>query len=141
MKKLSAIVLLCALLVLLAACGQGEPGSRPAAAGPAPAPAAGPAPAPAAGPASPLVGKWKIVQASGPGADMNMGTVYEFSADGKLRVAKMSLSNEFTYTVDGDVVNWQKDENFKFNAKFKIDGNRMDFEFGTSSQKFVMEKQ
>ena len=133
MKKLSAIVLLCALLVLLAACGQGEPGSRPA--------AAGPTPAPAAGPASPLVGKWKIVQASGPGADMNMGTVYEFSADGKLRVAKMSLSNEFTYTVDGDVVNWQKDENFKFNAKFKIDGNRMSFEFGTSSQKFVMEKQ
>ncbi len=127
MNRLSAVVALCALLVLLPACGRGEPGSGPAGGGPAPA--------------SPLVGKWKIVQASGPGADTNMDTVYEFTADGKLRVAKMSLSNEFTYTVDGDVVNWQKGENFKFNARFRIEGNRMNFEFGTSSQKFVMEKQ
>ena len=49
-------------------------------------------------PSDPFLGKWEIVQASGTLADDNLGTVYDFKADGSVAVSQSGFTNNATYT-------------------------------------------
>jgi hypothetical protein len=90
---------------------------------------------------SPLVGKWKIVEAEGTAAEMNKGTVYEFTGGGKLSMEGMGMKTEFTYSVTNDIVYYSMGANFSMSAKFRIESGKLFFESQTSDQKFVFEKQ
>ena len=87
---------------------------------------------------SPVVGTWKVVEASGTAADMNKGMVYDFKDSGELLVGGMT---KFAWTVTNDTLYWNMGESFKFSAKFKISGDTMNLDYETSDQKFVMKKQ
>lgn len=91
-------------------------------------------------PKHPLHGKWVIVEATGIAAEINKGTTYEFKANGTMVVSK-GISAEHPYTIEGDTVRWNMGERFKFHARFVINGDTMNFEMGTSNQKYVMKRQ
>jgi len=87
---------------------------------------------------SPILGTWKVVEASGTAADVNKDMTYEFREDGKLMVAGI---RQFDWSLTNDTLYWNMGKAFKFSATFKISGDTMHLDFKTSNQKFVMKKQ
>ena len=82
---------------------------------------------------SPIVGKWLIVEASGPAAEINTGTTYDFKKNGTLVISK-GFRAQFTYSVSGNTVTWKMGNRFTLSASFSITGNTMKMEMTTSSQ-------
>ena len=123
-KKILAGLVVLALALFAIGCGKKDDGGGGA--------------APPSG--NPLHGAWKIVEATGAGAEANVDTVYTFAPDGKLTIAK-GFSQEYTYTTEGDALKWQLSEDFKFEGKFNIEGNRLTLNVESADQVFVMERQ
>jgi hypothetical protein len=89
---------------------------------------------------NPLHAAWKVVEATGAAAETNIDTIYTFRPDGKLTIAK-GFSQDYTYTTEGDTLHWQLNENFKFQGKFSITGNKLNLSIESAGQALVLERQ
>ncbi|MCS6795340.1 MAG: hypothetical protein NZ516_05220 [Raineya sp.] len=88
-------------------------------------------------PANKFVGKWEIVQAEGDLAEMNKGTIYNFTED------EMSTSMaRGKYTISGDtlIVNFEGLQ-VPFKYIYKWEGEKLKLDvLNSGGQKFVLEK-
>jgi hypothetical protein len=87
-----------------------------------------------------IVGKWKVVEASGLMADINKGVLYEFSADGKLVMSTGILRNEATYTIAGEKLSYKVGP-LDISATVVLAGDTMTLKINNSDQKFVLKRQ
>lgn len=90
---------------------------------------------------SPIVGKWKIVEATGTMAQINIGTMYIFRSNGKMRISKGILKTNATYTLQGNDLTIAYTNNMKMQAKVTIEGDKMTYELAGGNQKFIMQRQ
>ena len=92
---------------------------------------------------SSLIGKWKIVEATGTADELNKGTIYSFVDEANVEISGLMMTNKGTYTRSGRTVKMS----FTFpgpvtiTGLVKIKGNRMSLELANSDQKFVLERQ
>ena len=90
-----------------------------------------------------LEGKWKITEATGDWAEINVGTIYSFDTDFNFSTKLGIMESK------GVILNIDEDE-FKvkfenleseFVYKYKIDGEKLIIEPSSSGQVFTLEKQ
>ena len=84
------------------------------------------------------LGKWEIVEATGPYADMNVGTIYDFK-DTTLTMTKGIVVSEANYKVNGDTI-IQTIGSISMNFLFKIEGDKMTYQTIGTDQIFKMKK-
>ena len=84
------------------------------------------------------LGKWEIVEATGPYADMNIGTVYDFK-DTTLTMSKGLVVTEANYKISGDTI-IQTIGNISMKFLYKIDGDKMTYQTLGTDQIFTMKK-
>ena len=84
------------------------------------------------------LGKWEIVEATGPYADMNIGTIYDFQ-DTTLTMSKGLITNTATYKIKGDTI-IQKIGNISMKFTYKIEGDKMTYQTVGTDQVFTMKK-
>jgi len=92
---------------------------------------------------NPIAGKWKIVNAEGTAASLNLGMIYEFIDDGNATVGSGIMASKYTYTTKNDTLtmNYNGGSDIVLTWIYKIDGNKMTMENATdASQKFELEK-
>ncbi len=90
-----------------------------------------------------IIGKWKIINAEGTAASLNVGMVYEFNDDGNATVGSGIMASKYTYTAKNDTLtmNYDGGSDIILTWIYKIDGNKMTMENATdASQKFELEK-
>ncbi len=87
---------------------------------------------------NPYVGKWEIMSAEGPSAEMNKGQVYTFT---ETEMATTYTKGKYTISKDTLIVKFEGMEASPFMYLHKVDGNKMDMELvGSGGQKFKLEK-
>lgn len=87
-----------------------------------------------------IVGKWEITEAQGSMADMNKGTIYEFTDETNMTLSKGGIVTNATYKLKGDSLQYSFGGGMNMNALVKISGDKMNFEIVGSDQKFVLTK-
>ncbi len=94
-------------------------------------------------PAEKLNGKWKIVNATGDWADLNIGTVYSFGEESAFSTkagiieskGKITKMDEKSFSVKFDELQNE------FNYKYSFEGEKLIIEVTGSNQVFTLEKQ
>lgn len=118
-------------LAMTAGCGKEEPS---AAVNPSSGGATGTAPK-----IDTLVGKWKIEKAEGSMAEGNVGTVYEFNADGTMLVGGMTKG---TFKLDGRKMATDM-SGIKMDVEFELKdgGSTLVYRITSGDQTFTMKRQ
>lgn len=89
-----------------------------------------------------LEGKWKITEATGDFASMNVGTLYTFNGE-SFSTAAMGIETKGKIVAKNDDSFSVLFENFtdNFDYKYHFDGDKLIIEAGTQGQVFILEKQ
>lgn len=90
-----------------------------------------------------LDGKWKIVEATGEWAELNVGTVYTFGDDDAFSTSAGISVSHGTITAKDDKSFTVKFDGLQsdFVYEYSFDGENMIIELGSSDQVFTLEKQ
>jgi hypothetical protein len=87
----------------------------------------------------PFLGKWEIVDAEGAFAEDNKGSVYDFKADGTLKITK-GFSTNGTYTRTDTEISYEIG-GIELNFSYTLSGDSMSWQnLSSSDQKFEFEK-
>jgi len=88
-----------------------------------------------------IEGKWKVIQATGSAADMNIGMIYSFDSSGRLSISKDSLKTEWIWkNLESGKLEVQMEGMPPWKVKYKIKGDTMTYETEKSGQVFTLKK-